>query len=53
MRRRKRSQTFYLDLQNITDRKNIFLLQYNNAKAAIVPVYQIRFFPDVLYRIQL
>jgi Carboxypeptidase regulatory-like domain len=51
--KRKRSQTFYLDLQNITDRKNIFLLQYNNARAAVVPVYQIRFFPDVLYRIQL
>jgi hypothetical protein len=51
--KRKRSQTFYLDLQNVTNRKNIFLLQYNNARAAIVPVYQIRFFPDVLYRIQL
>ncbi len=51
--KRKRSQTFYLDLQNVTNRQNIFLLQYNNARAAIVPVYQIRFFPDVLYRIQL
>jgi hypothetical protein len=52
-RKRKRSQTFYLDLQNVTNRKNIFLLQYNNAKAAVVPVYQIRFFPDILYRIEL
>lgn len=51
--KRKRSQTFYLDLQNVTNRKNIFLLQYNNARAAVVPVYQIRFFPDILYRIQL
>jgi hypothetical protein len=50
--KRKRSQTFYLDLQNVTNRQNIFLLQYNNSRAAIVPVYQIRFFPDVLYRIQ-
>ena len=49
---KKRSQTFYLDLQNITNRENIFLLQYNNARAAIVPLYQIRFFPDILYRLQ-
>jgi hypothetical protein len=50
--KRKRSQTFYLDLQNVTNRKNIFMLQYNNARAEAVPVYQIRFFPDILYRIQ-
>jgi hypothetical protein len=50
--KRKVSHTFYLDLQNVTNRKNIFLMQYNNAKAEIVPVYQIRFFPDILYRIQ-
>jgi hypothetical protein len=50
--KRKISQTFYLDLQNVTNRKNIFLMQYNNAKAEIVPVYQIRFFPDILYRVQ-
>ena len=50
--KKKRSQTFYLDLQNVTNRENIFLLQYNNARAAIVPLYQIKFFPDILYRIQ-
>lgn len=52
-RKRKLSQTFYLDLQNVTGRKNIFLLQYNNAKGIAAPVYQIRFFPDILYRVQL
>ena len=46
------STTLYLDLQNITNRKNIFLLQYDQAKGNTVPVYQIRFFPDILYRIQ-
>jgi hypothetical protein len=46
------SSTFYLDLQNITNRKNIFLLQYDQAKGNTVPVYQIRFFPDILYRLQ-
>jgi len=50
--KRKLSQTFYLDFQNVTARKNIFLIQYNNAKGIAAPVYQIGFFPDILYRIQ-
>ena len=50
--KRKLSQTFYLDFQNVTNRKNIFLMQYNQAKGIAAPVYQIRFFPDILYRIQ-
>jgi len=50
--RHRQSQTFYLDLQNVTNRKNIFLLQYNQAKGIAAPIYQIRFFPDILYRIQ-
>ena len=51
-KRHKLSQTVYLDLQNVTNRKNIFLLQYDQAKGNTVPVYQIRFFPDILYRIE-
>ena len=50
--KRKPTQTFYLDLQNVTNRKNIFLIQYNHTKGIAEPIYQIRFFPDVLYRIQ-
>jgi hypothetical protein len=50
--KRKISQTFYVDLQNVTNRKNIFLVQYNNAKATASPIYQIGFFPDIMYRIQ-
>lgn len=50
-KKHKLSQTFYLDLQNITNRKNIFILEYDQAKGNTVPVYQIRFFPDILYRI--
>jgi hypothetical protein len=46
------SSTFYLDLQNVTNRRNIFLLQYNQAKGIASPIYQIRFFPDFLYRMQ-
>ena len=51
-KRHRLSTTLYLDLQNITNRKNIFLLQYDQAKGNTVPVYQIRFFPDILYRIE-
>lgn len=51
-KKRKLTQTFYLDLQNVTNRKNIFLIQYDQAKGRAVPVYQIRFFPDIMYRIQ-
>ena len=51
-KKRKLTQTFYLDLQNVTNRKNIFLIQYNQAKGIAEPIYQIRFFPDILYRIQ-
>jgi len=51
-KKRKLTQTFYLDLQNVTNRKNIFLVQYNQAKGIAEPIYQIRFFPDILYRVQ-
>jgi hypothetical protein len=51
-KRRKLNRTLYLDLQNVTNRKNIFLLEYDQAKGNTVPVYQIRFFPDILYRIE-
>ena len=51
-KKHKISQTFFLDLQNITNRKNIFIEQYNNVKQNAYPVYQIQFFPDILYRIQ-
>lgn len=50
--KRKLSQTFYLDLQNVTGRKNIFLMEYDHRSGTAVPVYQIGFFPDILYRIQ-
>jgi len=51
-KRRRFSSTLYLDLQNVTNRRNIFLLQYNQAKGIASPIYQIRFFPDILYRVQ-
>ncbi len=48
----KLSHTFYLDLQNVTNNKNIFLRRYNPEKQTIGDVNQIGFFPDILYRLQ-
>lgn len=50
--KRKVSQTFYLDLQNVTNNQNIFLRRYNPERQKIGEVNQIGFFPDLLYRIQ-
>ncbi|MFP5040804.1 TonB-dependent receptor [Parasediminibacterium sp. JCM 36343] len=49
---KKISQTFYLDLQNITNEKNIFLRRFNPLRGTVGDVYQIGFFPDILYRVQ-
>ena len=51
-KRKKLSQTFYLDLQNVTNKENIFLRRYNPVSATTGNVNQIGFFPDVLYRLQ-
>jgi hypothetical protein len=50
--KRKLSHTFYLDLQNVTNRKNIFLRRYNPIYGTVGDVNQIGFFPDILYRVQ-
>ncbi len=50
--KRKISQTLYIDLQNVTNRENIFLRRYNPVYATTGNVNQIGFFPDILYRIQ-
>ncbi len=50
--KRKISHTFYLDLQNVTNNQNLFLRRYNEEKKNIGELYQIGFFPDILYRVQ-
>lgn len=50
--KRKLSQTFYLDLQNVSNRENIFLRRYNSVYGTVGSVNQIGFFPDILYRLQ-
>lgn len=51
-KRRKLSQTFYLDFQNVTNRENIFLRRYNPLYGTVGRVNQIGFFPDILYKLQ-
>jgi hypothetical protein len=46
------SHQFFVDLQNVTDRENIFVERYNPVTDRINPVYQNGFFPDFMYRIQ-
>lgn len=49
----KITQTFFIDFQNIFNTRNIFRLQYNeNAPNQVEEVYQLGFFPDIMYRIQ-
>ena len=50
--KRKFTQQFFLDFQNVTNNKNIFQRRYSASKNQIYNVYQIGFFPDVLWRVQ-
>jgi TonB dependent receptor/CarboxypepD_reg-like domain/TonB-dependent Receptor Plug Domain len=50
--RRKLTQTFYLDFQNVTNNKNIFQKQYRRLNQTLGTSYQIGFLPDVLYRVE-
>jgi hypothetical protein len=50
--KRKFTQTFFLDFQNVTNRKNIFSQAYSVEQNKTYNLYQIGFFPDVLWRVQ-
>lgn len=50
--KRKLSQTFFLDLQNVTNHENIFAMRYNPDQGQIGRINQIGFFPDVMYRVE-
>ena len=51
-KRKKISHQFFIDLQNVLDRENVFTRRYNEVTDQINTVTQNGFFPDVLYRIQ-
>jgi hypothetical protein len=50
--KRKRSQTIYLDIQNITNNENVFIQRYNQVLKKTGTLNQVGFFPDILYRLQ-
>ena len=50
--KRKLSHRFYFDIQNVTNRENIFVRRYNRQTNQVNEVNQIGFFPDFMYRIQ-
>ncbi|MCX6304627.1 MAG: TonB-dependent receptor [Bacteroidetes bacterium] len=46
------SQTFYIDIQNVTGHQNVFAQQYNAVTKQINTLYQIGFYPNFVYKIQ-
>lgn len=48
----KISQTFSLDLQNITNNKNVFSQNYDNRGRTIKTTYQLGLFPNFVYKLQ-
>ncbi|MBK7040143.1 MAG: TonB-dependent receptor [Bacteroidetes bacterium] len=50
--KRKLSHTFSLDLQNVTNHKNVFSESYDNKTQSISNTYQLGFFPNVVYKLQ-
>lgn len=50
--KRKIAQTLSLDLQNVTNHKNVFSQNYDNKIQGISTTYQLGFFPNVVYKIQ-
>ena len=50
--KRKFSQSFYFDIQNVTNRENIFSKSYNRLTNQVNDIYQIGFFPNFMYKIE-
>ena len=51
-RTKRLSQSFAIDLQNITDNENVFSQSYDDRSQSISTTYQLGFFPNVIYKIQ-
>jgi hypothetical protein len=51
-RTKKLSQSISLDLQNITNNKNVFSQSYDDRSQSISTTYQLGFFPNFIYKIQ-
>ncbi len=50
--KRKVAQTLSLDLQNVTNHKNVFSMSYDEKSQNISTTYQLGFFPNLVYKIQ-
>lgn len=50
--KRRIAQTLSLDLQNVTNHKNVFSESYDNKTQEIRTTYQLGFFPNVVYKVQ-
>jgi CarboxypepD_reg-like domain/TonB-dependent Receptor Plug Domain len=48
---KKTTQKFYVDLQNLTARKNIYIRTLNPKTGAVTQINQIGFFPNINYQI--
>ena len=48
---KKTTQKWYLDLQNLTNRKNIYIRTLNPQTGNISEINQIGFFPNINYQI--
>ena len=49
---KKLSQSFSLDLQNVTNQKNMFSQSYDNQRMNLNTTYQLGFFPNIIYKLQ-
>jgi hypothetical protein len=49
---KKMSQTISLDVQNVTNNKNVFSQSYDNKLQAISTTYQLGLFPNLVYKLQ-
>jgi len=50
--KRKLSHSFSLDLQNVTNHKNVFSQNYDDRSKSVNTTYQLGFFPNFVYKIQ-
>ncbi len=51
-RSKKISQSVSLDLQNVTNNKNVFSQEYDDRSRSIKTTYQLGFFPNFIYKLQ-
>jgi hypothetical protein len=51
-KKRKVSQSFFFDVNNITNNKNVFAQRYSPNSKTISTAYQIGFFPNFVYKLQ-